>query len=541
MKRIAAVCVAVLLFALASCQQGDLLGMIMDDTSIKQPKLVVSHQGSALVTNIDQLHFGDALADGSGGIVGESRIVSVENQGDSDLEITLVDIDGSEDFDLDLGSLQYRLPPGASSDLTITYDPLAEGTSSGTLVLTSNDADTPDFEIDLAGQAVLAACEISVAIGASNISDGGTHDFGNVRYDGDGGSASSYAVFTVSNIGNVPLSLTTPSLSGLNSTYFDLNVSGFPTSLAAGGSANFSVCFDPLGRGTSSAVVTINNGDANENPYTINLTGKGCAPEIELLQGATVILDGGLYAPSTTVYVGATVSTTFTIKNNGDDTLHLDGSPLVTLTGDTAFSVSSQPATSVAPGASTSFTVSFRSTWADGTLEAVASFSNDDPDGSESPYNLTIRHVAERFNGYGQIPYAGYDGVAIVDYPNIYLIYGKPTAAGIYYRKSVNGGATWITTEYTIDETGQEPNVAYYTEGKTAYISYYSGSTDKNLKFATAYLGAAGDPVWTKSTPVSTGDVGIKNAVSFGKISTSNYVYLSTPDLTLGQKFKAVH
>jgi len=505
--------------------------MIFEDTSAKLPKLVVSCQGSVLGSSVDQLDFGDALADGSGGIFGESRVVNVENHGDSDLEITLVKIEGSEDFDLDLGSLQYRLPPGASSPLTIVYDPIDEGASGGTLMVSSNDASAPDFEIGLMGEAVLAACEISVTIEGSNIASGGTRDFGDVRYDGDGGNASSYTVFTISNIGNVSLSLSLPSLSGTNPTYFEMDVSGFSTDLGAGASTSFQVRFDPLGRGSSSAVITINNGDANENPYTINLTGKGCAPEIELLQGATVILDGGLYAPADIVYVGGTATTTFTIKNNGDDVLHLTGSPPVTLSGDSEFTVSAQPSATVNPGASTTFGVSFRSTWTDGTLEAITQINNDDPDGSESTYDLTVRRVSQRFNGWEDVTYSAFDGEAIIDYPNIYVIYGKTSAAGIYYKKSVDGGATW-NPEITIDATGQNPNTAYYPEGKTAYISYYSGSASKDVKFATAYLGAAGDPVWSVSTPVSTGDVGIKNAVSGSKYGGSNRVYIVYYDAT---------
>jgi hypothetical protein len=52
------------------------------------------------------------------------------------------------------------------------------------------------------------------------------------------------------------------------------------------------------------------------------------------------------------------VAHTFTIQNLGDVELNLTGSPLVEITGTYAgdFAVTAQPASSVAPGASTSFT-----------------------------------------------------------------------------------------------------------------------------------------------------------------------------------------
>ena len=62
-----------------------------------------------------------------------------------------------------------------------------------------------------------------------------------------------------------------------------------------------------------------------------------------------------------TAVAGGTVSHTFTIYNLGDATLSLSGDPRVAVGGTHAadFSVTAQPGSSVAPGGSTTFTVTF--------------------------------------------------------------------------------------------------------------------------------------------------------------------------------------
>ncbi len=84
------------------------------------------------------------------------------------------------------------------------------------------------------------------------------------------------------------------------------------------------------------------------------------------------------------------VSETFTISNNGNASLHLTGSPRVVIAGDDPqdFSVVTQPAATVAPGNTTTFTLMFHPT-APGVRTAVVSIANDDDD--EHPYTFTIQ------------------------------------------------------------------------------------------------------------------------------------------------------
>ncbi len=120
----------------------------------------------------------------------------------------------------------------------------------------------------------------------------------------------------------------------------------------------------------------------------------GC-PEIDIL-GNGVSIASGDNEPDPTDHTdfgsadidGGTVVRTFTISNTGDATLTLSGSPLVTLSGDSAFSITSQPASSsIAAGGRTTFQITFDPSAVEASLATVTIASNDT---DESLYTFTI-------------------------------------------------------------------------------------------------------------------------------------------------------
>jgi hypothetical protein len=114
------------------------------------------------------------------------------------------------------------------------------------------------------------------------------------------------------------------------------------------------------------------------------------APAIDVVHGSTSIPDGtGSYSfPDTSI--GSTVDATFTIKNLGDSVLALNGSPVVLIGGSDvgSFSVTAQPATSVAAGASTTFTVRFAPN-ATGSKTATVSIASDDPEDNLRVFSIS--------------------------------------------------------------------------------------------------------------------------------------------------------
>lgn len=83
---------------------------------------------------------------------------------------------------------------------------------------------------------------------------------------------------------------------------------------------------------------------------------------------------------------------TFTIENVGSVPLQLTGAPPVAITGPQAadFQVSSPPASPVAPGASTTFTVRFTPTTT-GLRTATLSIANNDIDPDKNPYQVALQ------------------------------------------------------------------------------------------------------------------------------------------------------
>lgn len=153
----------------------------------------------------------------------------------------------------------------------------------------------------------------------------------------------------------------------------------------------------------------------NPPPSTIDnisLTTALPSPEINLKGNSISILDGD-NTPSTADYtdfsstpINANKDITFTIENSGLAALNLTGTPIVSVTGNSDFTVLTQPAvaTVVAAG-NTTFVIRFNPTSA-GLKAAEISIANDDSD--ENPYNFTIQGTgAEALNGVYTIDPAG--------------------------------------------------------------------------------------------------------------------------------------
>ncbi len=146
--------------------------------------------------------------------------------------------------------------------------------------------------------------------------------------------------------------------------------------------------------GTSEVTVTIEASDVPVGEGEIELYGNG------------MIIDNGDMAPDTVddtdfgvAYVdGDPVTHTFTIANNGTGPLILNGSPLVSISGSGAvdYSITSEPASTIAAGESTTFEITFDPTSAGVSAASIAIASDDTTDAT---YNFGI--VGEALAGSG--------------------------------------------------------------------------------------------------------------------------------------------
>ena len=120
------------------------------------------------------------------------------------------------------------------------------------------------------------APEINVIGNGASITDGDRSpsvaddtDFGSVNVT----NASITHSFTIKNPGDQVLNITSVQTSG--GAAGDFTVGGAPSTVAAGGSAAFTVKFDPSVSGTRSTTLTIVNNDADENPFDFVIQGTG--------------------------------------------------------------------------------------------------------------------------------------------------------------------------------------------------------------------------------------------------------------------------
>ena len=144
-------------------------------------------------------------------------------------------------------------------------------------------------------------------------------------------------------------------------------------------------------------LVTIEADDGNGNVVQEVVTLTGRAPEMVVEGGSTPqeITDGDT-TPDTAddtdfgaQLVGSNTDHTFTIKNTGGASLTLSGNPMVAISGDTEFSVHTQPSSNAiaSGGGDLTFVVRYAPTTA-GTYTATISIANNDCD--ENPYTFVV-------------------------------------------------------------------------------------------------------------------------------------------------------
>ncbi len=126
-------------------------------------------------------------------------------------------------------------------------------------------------------------------------------------------------------------------------------------------------------------------------------------PNMTLEQDGSDIASGGSYNYGD-VLRDQSATVVYTIKNQGNGPLHLSGSPFVSISGDAAFSVVSQPTSPVAAGGSTTFSVQFAPTDT-GVVNATMSIASDDP--TNNPYTVAL-------SGHGIFPFIEIYSSAII-------------------------------------------------------------------------------------------------------------------------------
>ena len=326
-----------------------------------------------------------------------TRTFFITNSGTADLTLQTPSIGGAAAGDYSLqASPALRLAAGAVTSFQITFDPMGGGLRSATVSIGSNDSDENPYDFAISGTGSVNP-EIGVYGNGREIADGDTTptvvdntDFGGTLF----GGLAVDRVFLITNSGSAAVSINLPVVvTGVAAADFSV-VSAPPASVAAGGSAAFTIRFAPTAVGTRTARVVVSNSDADENPYEFDVTGGGTAPEIAIRGNAIEIIDGSLATSTTdntdfgtTTVDGGSVTRTFVITNSGDGDLLI--SLPITFSGPHAadFTVAAVPTTFIPSGSSAPFTLRFDPR-SNGVRNATVVIGNSDAD--EDPYEFAL-------------------------------------------------------------------------------------------------------------------------------------------------------
>ncbi|MES2659581.1 MAG: kelch repeat-containing protein [Verrucomicrobiota bacterium] len=194
--------------------------------------------------------------------------------------------------------------------------------------------------------------------------------------------------FTVRNAGNSELTGLTLNKTGAHPGDFDLKLQS-SAGLAPGSATMLTVAFNPTSPGNKSATLHLRFNDNGGSSFDIHLTGKaGRAPEIVVEQPAkTKLADGMARKNFGTLKVGRSgAAKTFTIRNTGTAIL----TDLAVRKGGNHkgdFTVGNLERTTLAPGASIQFKVTFKP-GAPGTRDAALHLTSNDAD--ENTFDITL-------------------------------------------------------------------------------------------------------------------------------------------------------
>ncbi|MGB0578911.1 MAG: choice-of-anchor D domain-containing protein [Limisphaerales bacterium] len=318
----------------------------------------------------------------------------ITNVGSSSVFVQAVDIQGSHAADYSLRSFQpTHLAPGGFKIFGIDFDPSGAGLRSALVSIANTDPAANPFQFAIQGEGeqapvmkIRAADLLAITNGSPASADQGT-ELGSVNIRG----GSERRTFTIGNEGSAALDITGVSVSGPWAPDFSLPDFS-PRMVGVGGSMQFDLVFDPSALGDRWATLWITNNAENLFRFDVHGVGIGF-PHISVLDVAGVIPTGSTNSSSMNgtdfgdvPLDGAFGFRTFTITNSGDDVLSVFA-PSATGTNAADFVVTQFPASSVAVGGSTSFSILF-SPGGKGLRMAELRIPNGDQ--SKNPYVFRI-------------------------------------------------------------------------------------------------------------------------------------------------------
>ena len=315
--------------------------------------------------------------------VGSSKIelLTVSNNGTSELNITNTTIAGAEDFTIVSEGVSFSLAPSESRELGIEFRPSSDGEKQGILRLESNDADENPKDIPLSGGGI----HPDIRVTPSSI------NFGDVPV-----ASTQTQGFVITNEGVADLIIGSTAVSGTGD--FEIASGGGSFTLASSETREILIRFSPTSWGDKTDTLRIESNDPDENPRKIPLGGRGIEPDIAV---------SSLNADYGGVPVGSSAVRTITVSNEGSADLVVTSTiPL----GSGDFEISSGHSEfTLYPSGFEEIQILF-SPSSSGSKSALLRLESNDPD--ENPTNIPLIGqgtepditVSPFYHDYGNVP-----------------------------------------------------------------------------------------------------------------------------------------
>ncbi|MCH7523612.1 MAG: choice-of-anchor D domain-containing protein [Bacteroidetes bacterium] len=209
----------------------------------------------------------------------------IDNEGTLDLIVSTLVLSGtnSGDFSIVSPATPFTITSGNTQTVTVRFSPTTTGVKNATLTINNNDADEGMCTIALHGNGTTPVPEINVEgdIGTfPDILDGDTSpsSLDNTLFAAQFIGSSQAKSFRIQNIGTADLTGIVVTIGGVNPADFSVSIAPSAT-VTASNLTTFEITFAPLTAGVNkTAVISIANNDADENPYTFLVQGTGnCA------------------------------------------------------------------------------------------------------------------------------------------------------------------------------------------------------------------------------------------------------------------------
>lgn len=313
-----------------------------------------------------------------------SQTFTIENSGSLDLTISNISVSGS---DYSVTSSITTITTGTFETFTVTLSGINTGTFNTTITIDNNDSDENPFTFNITGIVVPPEPEINIYVGTDNTGSTITDaQFTAIDVGSSVQGTDITQTFAIENTGSADLNISNITVSGT-----DYSVASVIATITTGATETFTVTLSGSNTGTYTSSVTIDNNDADENPFTFDLTGiitTTPEPEINVYVGTdntgAPIADAQTSAIDLgSIIQGTDIIQSFAIENTGTADLNISS---ISVSG-TDYSITSA-ITAIATGITETFTVTLSGA-STGTFAATVTIDNDDTDENPFTFDLT--------------------------------------------------------------------------------------------------------------------------------------------------------